>query len=162
MKTIQELIDTHFIAMCEQGNLEQVKYWLTSPNLESHANINADNGGPIISACLKGHLSIIQFLLTSPDLIEHADIHLANDMAFRFAYAKYSLDYSVTKNVIDYLVMIYGIKLTNTIQEEMRKFPNAEVSKMFFKRTVHIYDGEKKHLKRSTIQPKLYLIKSGS
>lgn len=157
MHTIEQLINQHFIAMCEQGDLEQVKFWLTSPTLTYHADINADNGGPIINACLKGHLSIIKYLLTSPDLEEHADIHLDNDQAFRFAYAKYSLDYSETIAVIRYLVMDYGITLTARIKKELKRFPNKEVTKMFLKRNFHIFSTESEP--KEYVPPKLFMIK---
>lgn len=158
MHTIQELVNQHFISMCEQGDLAQVKHWLTSPELTCHADINTDNGAPIITACLKGHLSIIKYLLTSPELEVHADIHLDNDQAFRFAYAKYSLDYSETTAVIRYLVMDYGIALTGRIRKEFKRFPNMEVSKMFLQRKFHIFTAE--HTQQQYTRPKLIMIKN--
>lgn len=50
MDTIQELINNHFIKMCEQGNLLQVKHWLESDDLQLKADINSENDCAIISA----------------------------------------------------------------------------------------------------------------
>lgn len=171
MKTIQELVDAHFISMCEKGDFAGVKHWLTSPDLTTHANINTDNGAPIISACLKSHISIIKYLLTSPDLKEHADIHLDNDMAFRFAFAKFSLQATETITVMHYLIMDYGIALTPTITKELERYPNIIVNKMIAKRNFNIYSNaidnntiynnsiyNNHYIKSHKVKPKLFVV----
>lgn len=158
MKSLQELVDAHFLLMCEQGNLEQVKHWLTSPEVEIHANIHTNNDLAIVSACSMGHLDVVKYLLTSPDLVEHCDIHTDHDMPFRFAYALYSIPTSQTKKVIDYLILEYGIKFTDRIKNELKSFPNQEVSKMFLKRTLTIIDGERDAV-RDSFYCKLHIVK---
>jgi hypothetical protein len=142
VKTINDLVDAHFVTMCEKGDFEQVKYWLTSPDVEVHANIHADFEGGLISACVMGNLEIVKYLLTSPDLKDHANIHAERDMAFRFAYATYSFPNSPTKEVIDYLIKDYGLPLTNNIKKDMKQYPNEEVSKLFGKRNLMVVDGK--------------------
>ena len=156
MKTIQELVDAHFISMCEKGDFAQVKHWLTCPDLEVHPNINADNGAPIISACLRSHLSIIKYLLTSPELKVHADIHLDNDMAFRFAFSRFSLRATETVAVIRYLIMDYGISLTPTIIKELERYPNIIVNKMLARRNFNIYSNP--YAKLNKVKPKLFVV----
>lgn len=156
MKTIQELVDNHFISMCEKGDFSQVKHWLTCPDLIVRPNINADNGAPIISACLKSHLSIIKYLLTSHELENHADIHLDNDMAFRFAFAKFSLQATETVAVMKYLIMDYGIALTPTIIKELERYPNIIVNKMIARRSFNIYSNP--YAKINKVKPKLFVV----
>lgn len=133
-KTIQDLINKHFIKMCEAGDLEQVRYWLLSSDLDIHAQINADNGGPIIGACAVNQTHIVKYLLTSEELTEHADIHLDNDQAFRFAHAKFVKRKPHTQSVLEYLLSDYKIKLTETIKKEIASYPNEDVDYLIKKR----------------------------
>ena len=65
-----------------EGNLEIIKYILTSPDLKEHPNINdKDRGGwtSLMYATIFGKLDIVKYLLTSPDLKEHADIYVKDN-----------------------------------------------------------------------------------
>jgi len=87
--TQQEKINDALISACQHGILEEIKEFLTSPNLDMHANILASKGSrrnynlkfPLSIACKDGHLDVIKYLLTSSDLKNHADIKQSNYFA---------------------------------------------------------------------------------
>lgn len=133
-KTIQDLINKHFIKMCEAGDLEQVRYWLLSPELDIHAQINAENGGALIGACAINQTHIVKYLLTSEELTEHADVHLDNDQAFRFAHARFVKRKHHSQSALEYLLSDYKIKLTETIKNEIASYPNDDVEYLMKKR----------------------------
>ena len=87
-KLNQKELNNQFIDACAQGQLEIIKYLLTSAELTEHADIHAENDLGFRSACLEGRLELVKYLLTSPDLKEHADIHADNDYGFRWACAR--------------------------------------------------------------------------
>ena len=61
-----------------QGNLDTVKYLLSSYELKEHANINyTDKYGTntLMIACVNGHLEVVKYLLSSQDLKEHSNIN---------------------------------------------------------------------------------------
>lgn len=61
-------------AACRIGNLNEVRYLLTSPEWIGYIDIHHDDDIALCLACQGGHLDIVQYLLTSPELTEHADI----------------------------------------------------------------------------------------
>ena len=62
-KLNQEELNEQFIDACENGQLEVVKYLLTSAELTEHANIHARNDEGFIWACRYGHLEVIKYLI---------------------------------------------------------------------------------------------------
>jgi ankyrin repeat protein len=90
----EEELHEKLISACKKGNLDQVKYLLTSPELDTHASINYSNNNNTVltEACWYGHLEIVDYLLTSPDLIEKADIHFNDDQSLIFACYEGKLD----------------------------------------------------------------------
>lgn len=82
----------HFIRACNDGDLDQVRYWLTSPDLSIQADIHSGSDLGFKIACKHGHISVVQYLLTSPELTEHVDIHTEQDYGFRWACIQGHLD----------------------------------------------------------------------
>ncbi len=72
-KRIDALNDC-FIDACTNGDLEAVKYLLTSEELVINAQINTQNNDGIFWATVNNHIDIVEYLLTSPDLEEKASI----------------------------------------------------------------------------------------
>lgn len=60
-----------FIHACENGDLENVKHYLTSPDLTENVDIHFDDDDGFRYACEKGHLNVVQYLLISPELSDH-------------------------------------------------------------------------------------------
>ena len=66
------------ITACFMGDLNTVKYLLTSPELKEHADIHhTDKYGQnsLMWACTRSHIDIVKYLLTSSDLKEHSNIN---------------------------------------------------------------------------------------
>ena len=63
---------------CEQGDLEALEYFLTSPNMKIKANVNSTNTvghTALMSACKYNQLEVVKYLLTSPNLKIKASIY---------------------------------------------------------------------------------------
>ena len=59
----QEVINQKFFYACNEGILENVRYFLTSSELEEHADIHANNDEGFRWACNTGYVDIIKFLI---------------------------------------------------------------------------------------------------
>jgi ankyrin repeat protein len=81
----QEELNDYFHNHCLRGDLEHVKYLLTSPELNTHADIHSLGEQGLRIACAEGHLDIVTYLLTSPELIEHANVQHSNNVALKCA-----------------------------------------------------------------------------
>lgn len=109
-------IDEIFIDACGKGNLNIIKYLLTSPELIQHANIHAkDNAykiidSPILTATSHGHIEVVKYLLSSSELKEHADVHANHDEVFRLAVNNNYL------SILEYLIFEYKINKTPIIE----------------------------------------------
>lgn len=57
---------------CKAGNLELVRYLLTSSDLVHHADVDALGGGAITNAIQYGHFDILKYLMTSKELKKNA------------------------------------------------------------------------------------------
>jgi hypothetical protein len=77
----QEQLQRCFYASCRSGYLDEVKYLLTSSDLNEHADIYANEGDALIFAVENGHYEVIEYLLHSPELKEHINIHTQYDLA---------------------------------------------------------------------------------
>lgn len=80
----QEELDNALLHACATGDIEMVKYILTSPELPLHADIHSKGGDydcAFRSACEHGYLPIVRYLLTSNELDEHVNIQ-SNSLAF--------------------------------------------------------------------------------
>lgn len=82
--TLDEL-NHEFHLSCIKGDLDLVKYLLTSPILHQHADIHFEKDECIILACRHGQLEVLQYLLTSSDLVTHPDVHAQKGAGFQWA-----------------------------------------------------------------------------
>lgn len=78
----QKELNHRYINACNQGNLEVIRYVLTSPELKHHADINTDNGFGLQAACEYGDLTIVKYLIHSPELKENIIINGNIDEGF--------------------------------------------------------------------------------
>lgn len=128
-----EDLEMFFILACSNNNLEEVKYLLTSAELEEHPSLTVDNE-PLRLACFSNYLEMTKYFLTSPDLKEHADIYTNHAEAFEKACQGESMD------VLQYLVFEFHIDETPEIKEYLNttdtKF-NQTVKNMFALRNLN-------------------------
>jgi hypothetical protein len=66
------------VSACFSGNIELVKYLLTSHETKNHFDINDDYDSVLSSACEAGHLHIVKYLFESPELEKHPQIPFVN------------------------------------------------------------------------------------
>ena len=62
-KLNQAELNEQFIAACRDGNLDIVKYLLTSSELTEHADIHAKDDLGFIGACRNGRLEVVKCLI---------------------------------------------------------------------------------------------------
>lgn len=73
------------VMACDSGQLEVVKYLLTSPDLKVHSQLDMDDHA-LERACANGHLEVVKYLLTSPDLKEWANLNPNSNNAIYEAF----------------------------------------------------------------------------
>lgn len=138
----QEALTNSLRAASKIGDLDLVKYLLTSPELEQHADIHAHDECIFTEACLWGNLEIVEYILSSPDLIAHGhtypNVHESEDCGFRWTCEADHLD------IIQYLIFDREIQLTLSITKFLHdelnnsnKLGNSAVLKMFENREMH-------------------------
>lgn len=128
-----EDLEMYFILACNNNNMEEVKYFLTSPELEYHPSLIVENE-PLRLACFNNFVEMTKYFLTSPDLKEHANIYVDEADAFQKACKNESID------VLQYLVFEFNINETPEIKEYLNttntKF-NDTVKNMFVLRELN-------------------------
>lgn len=104
----QDRINLLFLDACRNGELDKVKYFLTSPEINRYADIHVDQDAALLFATREGHYEVIEYLLNSPDLKENISIHAQGDYALIGAcisgdieMAKYLLTSPTLKEHID-------------------------------------------------------------
>lgn len=85
----KRMIDLEFLECVRLGDLDTVRYLLTSPDLKQHANIKMHSNKAFFLSCKLGHLHILDYLLTSPELTKHCT---PNDLMYSIAVL-YSVEF---------------------------------------------------------------------
>lgn len=127
-----EDINLEFIKSCKEGNLEVVKFLLTTKNLPFNADISADRNQGLINSCLYNHLDVMQFLLKSPLLLIHADVHVSNEIIFKTACL-----YERNEQII-FLINEIQLPQSMEIVEYFKRWPNSYAEKLFLQRDLHV------------------------
>lgn len=118
-------LNQHFKVACFNGEFEQVKYLLTSPDLSTHAEINFLNHNGLKCACMHGYVEMVKYLLTSPELKEHGDIYAGEALAFKYICGEDNLELK------EYIIFDYKIERNKDIDQYLENFPNELIEKMF-------------------------------
>jgi len=124
--------DRCFRYACDSGNLEIVKYLLTSDELIEKCDINSENDYGLRIACENGDLNLAQYLLTSSDLNKHANIHANNDGVIKSAYD------SGNSELINFLIFDMNIEKTTEIIKFIEEYAPG-LNQLFDKRELHKY-----------------------
>jgi ankyrin repeat protein len=153
-------LNIEFQWACSGGDLELVKYFLTSTDLKTHADISSSSNVGFMQACKNGHLDVVKYLLTSKDLKKHVDIHARNDEIFTLTCFTGKLDvikYLLTSpeltehidihtnkdggflracegnqyNVLQYFIFDLNIERTEAIDKYLKEKPNKKVEDFF-------------------------------
>jgi hypothetical protein len=112
---------------CTHGDLDKIKYILTSPELEYHGDIHYKKDSPLSLAVFSRKLEIVKYLLSSPDLKEHANLHADGDNAFLCAaYYNHS-------DIVNYFIFDFKIEKSTSIVKDLADTPNIEqkINKLF-------------------------------
>jgi elongation factor P--beta-lysine ligase len=107
-------LNGNLIASCKNGDLDAVKYLLTSPELKLHADIFCQDYYCLITAAWSNHFEIVKYLLTSPDLTYKANIHANEDRVF-----KVSLSHE-NKDLMMFLIHDMNIQKTKHIKKALK------------------------------------------
>lgn len=84
-KVMNSMLTEGFQQLFYNGNLEVIKYFLTSKELAQHADIHYLNDVGLAIASMYNHLDVVKYLLTDSELKEHAHLQADNNRAFRWA-----------------------------------------------------------------------------
>ncbi len=126
-KLNQDELNGNLIESCRKGELEAVKYLLTSPELKTHADIFCQDYYCLITAAICNHLNIVKYLLTSPDLKYKANVHANEDRVFIA-----SLNHE-NKDLMMFLVQDMNIQKTKNIKAALKNSESKEIILKMFK-----------------------------
>jgi ankyrin repeat protein len=165
-ENLQAKLDVLLHVACDEGNLDLVKYVLTSDEIEKHAIITSEGNKALINACSQGHLEIVKYLLTSNDLKKHANINAQDGKVLDYACFKGHLEVvrflttsedlkkkiDINKNivrnfgytleggnseVITYFIVDLNIEKTQGVERALKSYPNKQAEKLFELRKVN-------------------------
>ena len=121
-RSVEEL-NWNLQQVCKSGDLDAVRYLLTSDKLPKKAEMEDDPG--FTWACYYGHLPIVKYLLTSPELKKHVDIHLEDDYPFAACLKQKQLE------ILKYFIFDMNIRRTPNIDLHLALHLTPQVEKWF-------------------------------
>lgn len=121
----QGKLDQHLIEACFINDLETVKYLLTSPELERHADIKGWDEEAFIVACRQNNMVLVDYMLKSPELKEHSNVHAWRDMVFQEACDRKDTE------LLNYLIFDFKIDKTEAINTYLGKNELVSIAKVF-------------------------------
>jgi len=127
-KLTQNELNNEFQGACHIGNLNLVKYLLTSTELKNHADIASTSYVGISGldeACRHGHLDVVKYLLTSTEIQVNEDIHARKDNPFKYALENNHLE------VIRFLIFDMNLEKNDYINKHLARRPNESIENMF-------------------------------
>jgi hypothetical protein len=123
----QQQLNNTFPSACACGDLEQIKYLLTSPDLHIHADIHIENDYGFHIACQLANFELITYLLSSEELPQQ--INIKNNFAvLRSEHFGFNL------KTIQFLIFDLNIPIPEDINYDAL-YP-SEVIRLFHLRTL--------------------------
>lgn len=132
-KNEQELNEALLIS-CRCGNLEEVKFLLTSNDLNIHASPRSFDHAGLSMACSGGHLEVVKYLLTSSELKQHADLHANENDYIHTPFVNAASTNQL--NILYYFILELNIEKRKYIDDFFNKFPNEQLENLFSIRDV--------------------------
>jgi hypothetical protein len=120
---------------CRFGNLDEVRYLLTSPELQIHADAEKFIDSGLELACSGGHLELIKYLLFSPELKKNANLH-----AYEHDYIHTPFVNALSANqlkIIEYFIFELNIERKPYIDEYFKYSPNPQIENLFILRDLN-------------------------
>lgn len=116
----QEQLNSELIDACEKGELNKVKYLLSSHELSIHADIHFNKDQALINACERKRTDIVKYLLSSNEIKEHAHIHAQGDTPF------YKTMNNKNWELIEYYIFEIDIEHDASIKSYLNIFSKQE------------------------------------
>lgn len=117
---------------CAYGQLDIVKYLLTSNDISKNPDINSPNCMGFEMACKNGWLDIVKYLTSSSNLKNCIEIETIEDIGFSSCLESNCID------IIRHFIFDINIKRTEVINIHLQNYPNVEVENMFKIRDNHL------------------------
>lgn len=156
----QKGLDLSLTEACKEGDLEVVRFLLTSPDLMFNADINESNNDPIFTACDYENMEIVEYLLNSDELNVHADKYFALNYCcnedkveiLEHLLLKSNLDIDLNKNnsqafsialaknsdkVLKFFIFDLNLKRTDRIEELLNEYKRENIKSWFELREVN-------------------------
>lgn len=112
-------LNSYLIIACANGQLEQVKYLLSSQELKENADINCDNDGAFITLCMYGFIEHYHHILIKK-LLQNEN-YKEPDYEGILQYIIYDKNIQLTEDIVNFL---------NNIKERNKDF-FMKIEKMF-------------------------------
>lgn len=104
-----------YLHACEKGDLELIKFILTSKDLKKHANPYIFNDGCLSIACKENYIEIVKYFLTTNDLERILNIHTDNEKPLQTAC--YKGNYEIAKYLLTSQELKEHANITNNNDE---------------------------------------------
>jgi hypothetical protein len=101
-------IDKAYLDACDNGNLDEVKYLITSDDLKITADVHCENDRGLRLVCSRGHLNLIKYFLSSDDCKHSFSINTIGSQPLISAFN--SACNSGQLNIIKYFLTLNDIK----------------------------------------------------
>lgn len=105
--------DTRFIGnICFNGDLNTLRYVLTSPELKEHADIHWGCERGLICAVHKGDVPMVKYLLTSPEIKDHANLHFQDESGKHtvIEYVFTARTFEQSEKLVEYFTSEYAVE----------------------------------------------------
>jgi len=124
-KLEQPQLDQYLIDACSVNDFESVKYLLTSPELNNHANIKGWDEEAFVVACRQKNIELVDYMLRTPKIKEHANVHTWHDMVFKEACIRKDVE------LLNYFLFDFKIDKTEEIATYLGKHKLNQINRIF-------------------------------
>lgn len=124
----KSLLKDYFDSMCSTGDLDGIRYLLTSPNVKNKLEIGFDGVDGLRRACKSGYLDVVRYLTSSDELETHVYYREQDDICFNWACYENRIE------ILKYFIFELEIEYSDGIYKFLLENPNEQVDDMFYTR----------------------------